>query len=342
MGQTVTLPAGTRFSTTVQNVNASSTSSGAVNAAATGTAKALAQGQVLVGTAAGRTVGGQPIVQTPAATFALGTQGALADGAKVTFRLDSAPLPPAPAGNATEALHGTAAGRELIQAQNWHDLNEALKALAVADPARLAQVAQNALPQPGAKLSSQMLFLLSALKGGDLRSLFGDTTMRLLETERPELAARLGADFQAMAKLADEPQSGDWRLALIPLWSGEKLEQLRLFWRHGSGGEEGDDAAEETRFVVDLDLTQLGHLQIDGLVKPKRNHLDLILRTDTPLPDEMRVEIADIFEAARDLVGLSGQVSFQTDPPNFIAIPEPAPDAGAVLETQPHGPGVLA
>ena len=95
--------------------------------------------------------------------------------------------------------------------------------------------------------------------------------------------------------------------------------------------------------MLDLDLTHLGHVQIDGLVKPKRHHLDLILRTDQPLPEPMRAEIAEIFEAARDLVGLGGQVGFQTDPPNFIPIPAPEPQgAGIGIGGSGQGPGLLA
>jgi len=170
-----------------------------------------------------------------------------------------------------------------------------------------------------------MLFFLSALKGGDIKGLFGDTASRVIDKERPGLINRLGAEFQAMSRLADEPQSGDWRLALIPMWNGEKVEQIRYFWRGAGGGEEGE-SEEETRFVLDLDLSNLGHLQVDGLVKAKRNHLDLIIRTDQPLSPEMRTDISTIFETARETLGLGGQVAFQAAPANFITVPSAVPD----------------
>jgi hypothetical protein len=164
-----------------------------------------------------------------------------------------------------------------------------------------------------------------------LKGLFGDSALRVIDKERPGLLARLGSDFQTMSRLADEPQQGDWRLALIPLWTGEKLEQLRFFWR-GGGGEEGGEEDEETRFVLDVDLSNVGHLQIDGLVKAKRRHLDLIIRTDQPLPAEMRTDIGQLFEDARETLGLGGQVAFQAAPANFIATP------GASPGTSPGGP----
>ena len=346
--QATTLATGTRFNATVQRVEAPGS---AVTTPATPTpsttaaaGKALASGQVLSGVVTGRTVGGQAIVQTPAATFALGATGgpgALGEGAKVTFRLDSAPLPPAASATAAAALRAPGAAHDLIAAKTWDDLSEALKTLVGSDPARLVQVAQTALPQPGAKLSSQMLFFLSALKGGDLKGLFGDTTLRLIDKERPGLLGRLGSDFQTMARLADEPQSGDWRLALVPLWTGEKLEQLRFFWR-GGGGEEGGESEEETRFVLDVELSQLGRLQIDGLVKAKRHHLDLIIRSDQPLPAEMRADIAEIFDTAQSTLGLGGQVAFQAAPGNFVAIPEAPPGVGDGVIANHQSNGLLA
>lgn len=333
--QATTLPTGTRFSATVQRIevpNASVTTS-APNAGA----KSLALGQVMTGNVTGRTTGGQPIVQTPAATFALGSPGATADvgeGTKITFRLDSQ-LSPVTAPGTALRVPGTT--HDLINAKTWDGLGDALKALIGADPGRLTHLAQTALPQPGGKMSAQMLFFLSALKGGDIKGLLGDSAMRVIDKERPGLLSRLSTDFQTMARLADEPQQGDWRLALIPLWTGEHLEQLRFFWRKNES-EEDEEAADDTRFVFDLDFSQLGHMQIDGLVKAKRKHLDLIIRTDQPLPPEMRAGIAEIFEDARDTIGLGGQVAFQAAPGNFVTVPSTDPNQ----MTTPAPSGLMA
>ena len=290
-------------------------------------------------TVTGRAAGGQPIVQTPTATFALGSGGAvggLGEGAKITFRLDSAPLAPS-APSPAAALRAASSTHALINTKSWDDLAEALKALAGADPARLTQVTQHTLPQPGAKLTSQMLFFLSALKGGDLKGLFGDSTLRIIDKERPGLTSRLGSDLQTMSRLADEPLQGDWRLALIPLWNGEKLDQLRFFWRGGSEEEEGDEG-NETRFVFDVDFSHVGRMQIDGLVKAKRRHVDLIIRTDQPLPAEMRTHIGEIFEDARDTLNVGGQVAFQAAPGNFVDVPSEGTTGPQVHpQTEPTG-----
>lgn len=309
------LPAGTRFPVHIEHIEHASA---AVSTPSTAAAKGVAQGAVLTGVVAGRTTDGQPIVQTPAGPFALEARSGLGEGAKVTFRLAGGPLVPA---TALTQAGGASGAEDMVRAKAWSDLWDAMRALAQADPQRLAQVAHNALPQPGPRLGSQMLFFLSALRGGDLESLFGDTASRLIEKERPGLLARMTGDFQVMAKLAEEPQAGDWRLALIPVWTGEELEQARLYWRHGGGSQEGGegDPGEETRFVLDVDMSRLGHVQIDGLVKAKRQHMDLIMRTDRPLPDGMRADIAGIVMEAKETVGLGGTVAFQSQPANFVA-----------------------
>jgi hypothetical protein len=148
----------------------------------------------------------------------------------------------------------------------------------------------------------------------------------------------LDGDFQIMSRLTNEPQTGDWRLALIPLWTGQQLEQLRLFWRGKGSGEDGESTDEESRFVLDVDLSNLGHLQIDGLMKTKRHQLDLIIRTDQPLPTEMRADIGQLFEDTRTALGLNGQVAFQAAPGNFIAVPGLQPDTSQAT----HSSGLLA
>jgi len=316
----ITLPAGTRLTVTVQKIGSPPS---VLTSPPSSAAKGIAQGQVVTGTVIGRTPLGQPIVQTPGATMAFETPAALADGTKITFRFDSAPLTPEPS-TAAQRLSRAGEGLGLVNAKTWDDLGDALKTLAIADPARFHQVARTALPQPGAKLTHQLLFFLQALKGGNIKSLFGDTAARIIDKERPGLMKRLGTDFQVMSRLADEPQSGDWRLALIPLWSGQQLEQVRLYYK-GGGAEETGDEPEGTRFVLDLDLSNLGRMQIDGLMKPTQKRLDLIVRTDHPLPAEMRAEIAKIAIAAQDQLGLTTIVSFQAKPAHFVEFPPDAP-----------------
>ena len=66
--------------------------------------------------------------------------------------------------------------------------------------------------------------------------------------------------------------------------------------RRDEDGEEGEEGEVEgaTRFVVELELSRLGPLQLDGLVRQSR--FDLIVRTTSPLAAEMRRDILGIFD----------------------------------------------
>ena len=106
--------------------------------------------------------------------------------------------------------------------------------------------------------------------------------------------------------------AGDWRLLPIPLWDGEHLRQLRLFLRQ----HEGRDPAkaerarrEATRFILELEMSRLGEMQLDGLVRDRR--FDLMLRTRDALPEHMRREIRTIFDQANEAAGYSGKLGFQ-------------------------------
>jgi len=322
------LPTGTRFNVSIVRIDAPS----AALTTPTPTSGGLAQGAGLTGTITGTTPGGQPIVQTPHATIALNTTTSVEVGAKVVLKVETTPIVPSTPDAAK--LGRTSPADALVQARAWSDLDEAMKSLALADPARFQQVAQHALPQPGAKLSAQMLFFLSALKGGDIKAWLGDNATRILARDRPGLMNRLSGDFQIMSKMADEPHSADWRLALVPLWGGGEIEQLRMYYR-GRGEEDGEDGGDEgTRFVLDVTLSNIGHVQIDGLVKADNQKLDLIIRSEDPLPDTWRADIAEIFTTAQQLTGLGGGMAFQAAPGNFVEFP-------AIDPAAPH-PGLFA
>lgn len=317
---TTILPAGSRLSLQVVRVDAPSGAPVSASSAQPGATPALlAKGGIINATVVGRTAGGQPIIQTPGATIALDGRGAIAIGSKITLEILTDPAaakPPA----AASAILRAGAGEALFRATGWNTLAQALSTLENADPARFQQVVQNTLPQPGTKLGAQLLFFLTALRGGDLRSWLGEAPSKLVERERPGTLARLGGEFQMMSKAAGEPSAGDWRLALIPLYNHERVEQIRLFQRRAKQNDTEDESGSK-RFVLDFTLTRLGHFQIDGLVKADNSRVDLIIRTERPLDHKVQVEIGQIYNAAAELTGIGGGVAFQAAPGNFIEFP---------------------
>jgi hypothetical protein len=127
-----------------------------------------------------------------------------------------------------------------------------------------------------------------------------------------------------MGTLAREPAVGDWRTVLIPFFNGSDIEQIRLHLRpYGDEENQDDDRKKGVRFVFDMNLSRLGHMQLDGLVHGGNQRLDLMVRSQAPLPASAQNDIRAIFEEANELTGMNGGLDFQAAPPNFVEIAPP-------------------
>ncbi|RKQ73831.1 hypothetical protein BCL74_1623 [Oceanibaculum indicum] len=286
-------------------------------------------GATITATVVGSTAAGQPLLQTSFGLVTIpGAQG-LPVGTGVTLGLSPSALGNAeataraalglPPGNAS----GTAAagGQPASLGRAWPALNEAFVQLSQTNPALAQTLLQTAIPQPGPQLAGALLFFMAALRGGDVRSWMGDQTARALggRDGRSPLLSRLSDDMGQMTRTGTDAAGNEWRGFYIPLFDGRDLQQIRLFMRDPT--EEGDGNAEGGsghRFLIDLDLSKLGALQLDGLARTER--LDLIVRTHRALPRDIKAEIVRLFEETAERVGLKGQVSFQATP-HFPPLP---------------------
>ncbi len=267
-----------------------------------------AAGQAIPAVVTGTTPSGEPVVETSLGSLTLGVKTALPSGTRLVLELPVAGLP-----EQRSSVPQAAQGAAL--AFGWTALEEALELLQrVEAPVAQAQApttAAQAVPRPGPRLTSTMLFFLQALSGGDLRGWLGGPAVEALEgAGRGDLLARLGQDFAQLARLS-ETAGGDWRLLAIPLFDGSHVQQIRLFLRRRSPRSgPGDDRADAaTRFVLEVVLARFGDLQLDGLVRDRR--FDLILRSRRPLSSEMHRDITAIFNDANSAAGQPGQISFQ-------------------------------
>jgi hypothetical protein len=333
-GPPSTLPAGSQLTLRIVAVQPT-TAAPPATAAASFEPTALAAGRSLQGTVIGATPAGQPILRTAAGVLTLATTAAtLPRGTVLTVEITGAPnLPPtppsaAPAGVASPVPGIPLPGEDVLGSPRWPALAEAVEALHAADPAAARQLVEAVLPRPDARLSTAVLFFLSALRGGDLRGWLGDGTVRALNRTRPDLSTRLGDDFRVLTRAADEPPANDWRVTQVPLFTGAEIEMIRLWTRrHDDPADDDDDNPQrrDQRFVVDVSLSRLGRLQFDGLVRGAGHRLDLIVRSESPLPGAMRDHIRGLFADTGAFTGLTGGVGFQAAPANFVDVAtEPA------------------
>ncbi|HER26180.1 MAG TPA: hypothetical protein ENI69_03635 [Rhodospirillales bacterium] len=288
-------------------------------------ATALAGGNVLRGVITGTTASGHPVVQTPSGVFSLNAQSTAPRGSTLTLQVIEPPKFSRPV--AATSIHPGQESASIFADRRWPPLQQAIQVLHDVNPAASRHFIAATLPRPDGQLTSGLIFFLTALRGGDLRSWFGDANLAVLQKSRPALANRLANDFSTLARVAEEPVGADWRVAMIPINTGSQIEQIRmLFRRHDNDEDENADGDMGTRFILDVNLTRLGRLQLDGLVRNQGKKLDLILRSDDVLDDQNRNDIRRVFSQAAELTGLQGSVSFQASPPDFIDIPDPLAD----------------
>ncbi len=282
----------------------------------------LSVGQTLTGVVTGATSGGQTIVQTPAGPIVLGTQAALPTGTQVRLEVIS---PPAIGDTSAADAVARRLGQMILETRNWPGLEDGVQALREASPTA-AQQLLNVLPRADATLTANVLFFIAALRGGDLRGWLGDAPVRALERGRPNVLQRLKEDFGNLGRLADDGGGNDWRSTPVPFVNGQQIEQIRMSVRrdHNDESDEGRPGrGAGVRFVVDLDLSRLGRLQMDGFVEEKIKRFTLIVRTDKKLPSGFENGIRTIFMEVNDATGIKGGLSFQAAPPNFVEVAPP-------------------
>lgn len=326
-GGNTLLPAGSGLNIKIISITLpSGTSAPSLTPPPVGGQISLAPGATLSGIASGGQGVGQTVVQTHAGPISLPTQQALPPGTEIRFEINSfKPLTPG------AAQHGPLhAGAAPLLDGDWPTFDEALSLLHEAAPGAHQHIMQTALPRADPQLAANVLFFLSALRGGDIRNWLGDGPVRILEKLRPDLAGRLKSDMTQMTRRMDDPVTGDWRVHGVPFLFGSEIDRIQLLIRDQ---DEDDDSGDEdskggTRFVVDLNLSKLGHLQIDGLVGEKNKRLDLVLRSEDPLAPNVRDDIRQIYNEALELTGIEGSVGFQARPGNFVNIHKPAAGAG--------------
>ena len=193
--------------------------------------------------------------------------------------------------------------------------------LSAADPTLATQFVRSVLPQANTQLAATLLFFLSAARGGDIRGWIGDrVATRLDEAGRADLLPKLSAELSAPARAAPDSPAGEWRSQTIPLYQDGDVGGLSAHVRRtsddGGTAAEGDSAGR--RFLLDIDLSRMGPLQLDGLVRDKR--FDLTIRSEAALPEPMRHDLRTLFRDASDAVGLHGGLTFQAGGHDWVTV----------------------
>jgi hypothetical protein len=174
-------------------------------------------------------------------------------------------------------------------------------------------------------LAPILLLFVASLQSGNVRSWLGQKSLDALRhSGRADLAATLTDDFDQAAKQAAAPQAEGWHSLPVPFVAEGELGRLQLHLRRypesgereADSGDRGEPGHKGIRFLIDVEPSALGPIQLDGLVRQRATPtgarvLDLILRSRTLLPADIRQDLSRLFTLSLATSGLNGALAFQ-------------------------------
>lgn len=236
-------------------------------------------------------VGSETTLATPIGLLASQSKLALAPGTQIAFVVINSVAPEIEAAMAPARSGG------------WIALEETLFALLGQAPALADQLRAELTPVSGPDLAGSLIYLLGALYQGNWPG--PAVTRALNDSGNGKLTKRLADDIAALRRLGDDQSTGEWRVLTLPLLLGNFPLALRLYLqRKKPAGQDG------IRFALEAELSRLGPVQLDCLVRAKR--LILVLRSHRNLTPELREEMRAVFQRALQATGISGDLSFAT------------------------------
>ncbi len=261
---------------------------------------------------AGELSGGQFLLQGGGLSLLLKPKAALTVGSEIMLLLEGG-LPIAD-------THDTGA-MAVKSLRQWESLFAALQQM---DPGLAQQLRNLRLPQPGPGLPGAMLFLFMALQHGDLRHWLGDRAFALLNGGARDALRRAAEEFRTYSSAETLLSAvGEWRGLPLPWLDSMGMRSAVLYVHQDPEDAAGNAAprhAARTRFLVEVEFTRLGSMQVDGLVQPPAKKLDLILRSDTPLLPAVRQQMYAAYENALSLIGYTGHLLFQSQRQGWVLL----------------------
>lgn len=280
--------------------------------------------QLLSGTVAPNTANGFPVVSTSVGMLVVETSP-LPPGTKLSLEVVGQPVPPQAAKGVEHAPTTPYAGSA------WPAMEETVELMKFAD-ASDAQRLVAAMPSLSPRLAANLAGYIGAVRQGDVKGWLGERNIETIERKGgKELLGRIEKEFGELAEVSQRPRatsSGTWTSYVVPMMNGQHIEPIQLNVRNtpsevdkdgGQGGNSGKGGGQ--RFVVDLNLSRLGPMQIDGLVRGAEKKIDFIFRTQQALPSQMRYDLNRIVDSLAQASGLIGSIVFQASA-RFVDTPK--------------------
>ena len=197
------------------------------------------------------------------------------------------------------------------------------------------QALQGAMPSVTSPMQniSSLMFLMAAFQGGNVDGLVGAKGLQVLKNDKILKAFETALKEGGTTPKLLQTGSGEWRGYSLPLHQQDNFVPIHLYvqdfgQQQNNQGNSEDEGADATRFVFEFDLTRMGELQIDGMMR--NTNLDIFVRTEKPISTGMAKGMKALYTRALERSELTGDIAFQTKDKGWVdLVPVNAPRTGA-------------
>ncbi len=270
-------------------------------------------------TVVGTDKSGEMLLQSPLGTLKISTPIPLPNGASLTLEAIGLTASSATRGS-EETLFNSPSSMSAQKAQLAYTFGE----IATLEKQHQLSLTKHVIPETSTTESGKKAFIAKMLWFvGNAYSTHSGTWIGSKATERFDaIKARttLGKLEQQWGQAQQhfvETSPTGWNNILIPVSHEDELQFLHF---HARRDEDEENDESNIRFVIEADLSTFGEIQLDGLVKQKKqlnqkHHLqmDITIRTHQDFSDKMKNEILNIFETASAITGNKGQLIFKVE-----------------------------
>jgi hypothetical protein len=234
--------------------------------------------------------------------------------------------------------------------QNWPVMDALQQTIAAATLAGAASVTGDPTtqlagrtPAPNQSFANTTLFFMAALGIKEPKVWLGNKLSKTIEAvQKKDVFKALFQDFSRLSQLKSAPLQGEWRPTLIPFLNDQQIQAMVILNREeqnqkGGGGqqEKGKDDEKNLnhkRFIIAVDFSHLGKVELDGLLRPLK--LDFVLRTEKNIPPAIAKDMQGSFDKAMAQSELTGSLSFEPLENSPVDIRKILNEAQAVIADQ--------
>lgn len=180
---------------------------------------------------------------------------------------------------------------------------EAVKQEVISQPFVQAVQTQFSLRQP-LMLVMQIFKMLNFVKGGGEVAL-PVPQMPVQTTQEQNMMDQLMRFFTDQSDYENKSENQNWRFYSLPILNGDKFDEIDFYQKRSKRNKED----QEHRFVIELNLSLYGEIQLDGYYQKK--NLLLKVKTHQELKNEDKTSLFEKFTEITEQFSIRGKLMFE-------------------------------